>query len=211
MKGQPIPYSADEMAWLEANRLLSIADYHRAFVAAFGRDDVAAGNLHSLRKRKGWSTGRTGRFASGQAAWNKGKPHPPTGRARETQFKSGQRSGTAARNYKPIGYERLSKEGYVERKLHDGLPFRSRWRGVHLIRWEADHGPVPKGHALKSLDGDKGNTDPSNWTPVPRALLPRLNGRYGRGYDQAAPEVKPAILAIAKLEHRARTARKAAR
>jgi hypothetical protein len=35
--------------------------------------------------------------------------------------------------------------------------------------------------ALKCLDGNKQNTDPSNWEAVPRALLPRLAGgnRYG--------------------------------
>ena len=58
MKGQPIPYSAAEMAWLEEHRLLPIADYHAAFQAAFPRPDVSAANLHSLRKRKGWRTRR---------------------------------------------------------------------------------------------------------------------------------------------------------
>lgn len=46
MKGRAIPYSADEMAWLEANRLMVISDYHAAFVARFGRDDVSLINLH---------------------------------------------------------------------------------------------------------------------------------------------------------------------
>jgi hypothetical protein len=58
MKGQRISYSAAEMAWLEANRSMIISDYHRAFVAAFPRDDVTAGHLHSLRKRMGWKVGR---------------------------------------------------------------------------------------------------------------------------------------------------------
>ena len=40
------------------------------------------------------------------------------------------------------------------------------------------------------------------------ALAPRLNGRFGRGYDTAPPELKPTILAIAKLEHAARIKRK---
>ena len=73
--------------------------------------------------------------------------------------------------------------------------------------WEQAHGPVPDGMALKCL-GEKTNTDPANWVLVPRALLPRLNGRFGRGYDDAPAELKPAIMAVAKLEHGVR-ARKA--
>ena len=215
VKGRAIIYSEAEIKWLEANRTMPIGDYHAGFTAAFGRTDVTAVNLHSLRKRKGWRTGRTGRFDKGQASWNKGKAHPSRGRSVETQFKKGVRQGVAVKLYKPIGTERISKDGYVERKIHDGMPLQSRWRAVHLIRWEEAFGALPKGYALKCLDGDKGNTDPSNWTAIPRALLPRLNGgnqyRELLAFDQADPAVRPALLMIAKLEHRARGARKGTR
>lgn len=210
MKGHPIRYSADEMAWLEANRTMPISEYARAFNATFGRD-VAAANLHALRKRKGWKTGRTGCFTKGQEPHNKGKPCPEGvgGRhpnARRTQFTKGERRGVAVRLYKPIGTERITKDGYRERKVHDGLPLQSRWRAVHLIEWEAVNGQIPDGHCLKCLSGDKLNTDPSNWTLIPRAILPRLNGGARKtklAYGEAEPEVRPAILAIARVEHRA--------
>lgn len=217
MKGRHIPYSAEELAWLEANCRMVIGEYHRAFCERFGRTDATASNLHSLRKRKGWKTGRTGQFTKGQDAHNKGCAcEPGTGgrhpNARKTQFKPGVRQGVAAKLYKPIGTERLSRDGYVERKIHDGMPLQSRWRAVHLIRWEEANGPLPKGYALKCLDGNKQNTDPSNWEAVPRALLPRLAGgnRYRRvpDFDSAPAELKPTIMAIAKLEHKARQLRK---
>lgn len=216
MKGSAIPYSREERAWVEANKSLVITELHHAFCDRFGRSDVTAGNLHALRKREGWLTGRTGQFAKGQAPMNKGKPCEPGkgGRhpnARRTQFAKGERRGVAARLWKPIGTERLSKEGYLERKIHDDMPLQSRWRAVHLLNWEALHGPVPKGHALKCLDGIRTNTDPGNWEAVPRALLPRLNGgRHGNKpvFDRAPAELKPIILATAKLEHRARTIRR---
>lgn len=210
MKGRSIHYSAEELAWLEANRTLVIGDYHKGFCEAFGRVDVSAVNLNSLRKRKGWKTGRTGCFERGLVPHNKGKRCAPgTGghhpNARKTQFKKGHgRTGVAVKLWKPIGTERLSKEGYLERKIHDGMPLQSRWRFVHLVRWEEINGPIPAGMVLKCRDGDRLNTDPSNWDLIPRAMLPRLNGKHGRDYDHAPAELKPAIMAVAKLEHAAR-------
>lgn len=215
MKGHPIRYSAEEMAWLEENRALPISEYQAGFNAAFGRD-VAAANLHALRKRKGWKTGRTGHFAQGAEPHNKGKPCPEGvgGRhpnARKTQFRKGHgRSGVAATVYKPIGTERLSRDGYLERKIHDGMPLQSRWRAVHLIEWEAANGPVPEGYCLKCLDGNRLNTDPSNWEAIPRAVLPHLSARFGMRYDEAEPQVKPTIMAVAKLKHAAKEARRKA-
>lgn len=216
MKGVNIPYRADELAWLEANRSLIINDYHRAFCEAFGRDDVSSANLHALRKRKGWKTGRTGCFEKGLVPHNKGKPCAPGagGRhpnARKTQFRKGNRSGVAEAIYKPIGSERISKDGYIERKVHDGLPMQSRWQTVQKIRWEAINGPLPKGMFLKCRDGDRANTDPSNWEPLPRAVLPYLNGHRGFDYEAAEPEVRPAIIAVAKVRHAAKTAKSKAR
>ncbi len=206
MRGASIPYSAAELAWLEANRGLPIADYARAFNARFGRD-VSEQNLHGLRKRKGWRTGRTGRFSTGQASWNKGKPNPAARsnpKCRATQFKKGVRRGVAAAVYKPIGTTSMHASGYLQRKINDDLPLQARWRFVHLIDWEARNGPIPAGHALKCLDGDRTNIDPDNWELVPRGMLPRLNGKCGRDYDRSPAALKPTILAIAKLEHRAR-------
>jgi hypothetical protein len=159
----------------------------------------------ACRLRRGGDVGAAFRFKKGQTPANKGLRRPgwSPGRMKETQFVKGERRGVAVKLYKPIGTERVSKDGYLERKVHDGLPLQSRWRAVHRIRWEEIHGPVPKDMALKCL-GDKSNTDPSNWELVPRAILPRLNGIHGRGYDNAPAEVKPTIMAIAKLEHAAR-------
>lgn len=195
------------MAWLAANRTLPIADYHAQFSARFRRSDVSAPNLHALRKRKGWRTGRTGQYAPGQEPLNKGKRCAPGrgGRhpnARATQFRKGDRSGVARELYKPIGTERLTKDGYRQRKVHDGLPMHSRWQLVQRIEWEKLNGPIAPGYALKCLNGDKLNTDPTNWELVSRGVLARLNGgrfRKTLAFDDAAPEVKPTVLALAKL------------
>lgn len=122
------------------------------------------------------TNGRQGigtRFPKGHAPANKGLRRPGwgPGRMKATQFQHGVRQGVAVRLYKPIGTERLSKDGYRERKIHDGLPLQSRWRAVHLLLWEAANGPLPKGHAIAFLNGDKGDIRLDNLECITRREL----------------------------------------
>lgn len=211
MKGHWIKYSDEELSWVESRKNQPRHLLHSDFQRVFGRHDVSFENFKALCTRKGWKTGRTGCFEPGIVPHNKGKPMPfsPQGAAAcaRTQFKKGGRTGRAAQLYKPIGTERLTHDGYVERKIHDGEPKNTRWQLLHLIQWEERNGRLPDGHALKCLDGNRANTDPSNWEAIPRALLPRMNGRHGRNYETAPDKLKPTILAIAKLEHAVRVRR----
>jgi hypothetical protein len=218
MRGQGISYTAEEMAWLETNRMMVISDYHAAFVERFQRPEISALNLHGLRKRRGWKTGRTGCFVKGQTPMNKGKICPPGvgGRhpnAQKTQFRKGQ----LPHNTQGAGHERIdSKDGYIIMIVDEVNP----WTGAktspvhkHVHLWEQANGPVPEGHCLKCLDGNKLNTDPSNWELIPRGLLPRLNGGKATrvmAYDSAPAELKPALLAIAKIDHTIKQKRKSA-
>jgi hypothetical protein len=210
MKGRAIIYSGDEMAWLEANKTLIIGEYHAEFVKEFGRCDVSAINLHSLRKRKGWKTGRTGCFEKGQEPHNKGVlcPEGKGGRhpnARRTQF----RKGNQPHNTRYLGHERVSKDGYVEISIDETNPhtgFERRYVLKHLHLWEQKHGPVPEGMCLKAIDGNRHNTDPTNWIPIPRGVLPRLNGGKATrimAYDTAPDDLKPALLTLARVEQKA--------
>lgn len=209
MKGHWITYDAAEMVWLEANRLLPISAYHQAFNATFNRE-VSAVNLHALRKRKGWKTGRTGCFEKGLVPHNLGKPHPTRGRGAETQFKK----GGLPHNTKWLGHERVTTDGYVEISVAETNPhtgYERRYVLKHVWAWEAINGPMPAGFCLKCLT-DRTNTDPANWELIPRALLPRLNGgarKQHLAYEDAEPSVRPALLAIARIDHRARQLRRA--
>lgn len=123
--------------------------------------------------------GRRSRFQKGHVSANKGLRRPGysvgRGRMQETQFKKGSRSGVAVRLYKPIGTERLSKEGYRERKIHDGLPLQSRWRAVHLLVWEEANGPIPKGHAIWFRNRIRADVRLENLELITRAELARRN------------------------------------
>lgn len=70
----------------------------------------------------------------------------------------------------------------------------------HRWLWEKANGPIPKGMVLKSLDGNRLNTDPSNWILMTRAALARLTGMY-HAYDAAPAEIKPTMLAVARLKN----------
>lgn len=207
MKRAAIRYSETELAWIEARKSEPRRALHADFVARFGRGDVSLQNFKALCKRKGWMTGRTGRFVPGQPSLTKGMKMPSHPNSAKTQFKK----GGLPHNTRHLGHERLSKDGYVEISIAQTNPhtgYERRYVHKHRHLWEQENGPVPDGMVLKCLDGDKTNTDPANWELISRAMLPRLNGRFGRGYDSAPPEIKPVIMAVAKLEHSARCAKK---
>ena len=112
------------------------------------------------------NTGRTGRFEKGHATWNKGTKGLT--KANVTSFKKGQKP----HNYKPLGSERITKDGYCEIKVNDT---GRRWRSKHVLIYEKHHGKVPKGSAVIFLDGDKRNFDIDNLHLVTRNQLAMLN------------------------------------
>lgn len=206
-KGRAIRYSEAELVFIEALSRLPRKDLHQAFVTWSGRGDVSQTHLTSLCKRKGWLTGRTGCFPKGHEPQNKGKKMPFNPNSTRTQFKKGR----LPHNTRSAGHERADKNGYVWISVEETNPytgFERRYVMKHHWLWERENGPLPEGMCLKSVDGDRSNTDPSNWMAIPRALLPRLNARWSLSYNDAEPELKPYILAVAKLEHAAREAKR---
>jgi hypothetical protein len=207
MKGHHITYSEAELAWIKAHAQGLRRVVHAQFQEAFGRYDVNLSNYASICKRMGWLTGRTGRYEKGAVPLNKGQKMPFHPNSARTRFQKGQ----SPRNTKWLGHERVSKDGYVEISIAETNPhtgYERRYVLKHLHLWKQANGPLPKGHCLKCLDGNKQNTDPSNWEAVPRALLPKLAGRWGHSYDAAPAELKPTLLAVAKLQHKVREIRK---
>lgn len=89
------------------------------------------------------------RFQLGHTTWNKGTNWVAGGRSAETRFKKGSMSGAAQHNYKPVGALRISKDGYLERKVNDTHPVPARrWVAEHRLVWEAAFGPIPPDHIV---------------------------------------------------------------
>lgn len=198
-RGHRIPYTPKELAWIKKHCSMPRREARAVFCRKFSRSDVSLDNFKHLCTRKGWTTGRTGCFSKGVIPHSLGKKMAYNANCAKTQFKK----GGLPPNTKYLGHERVTVDGYVEISIADTNPrtgYSRRYVLKHRHLWEQQHGPVPDGYILKCLHGNRLNTDPSNWTPIPRGLLPFLNGHRGPNYDQAAPEVKTAILTLAKLK-----------
>jgi len=189
MKGQPIPYSSEELQWLSENRTLIIGDYHSRFAKKFGRKDVSATNLHALRKRKGWKTGRTGCYEKGNI------PHPNAGLSgpNKTSFKKGHKP----HNWKPVGSRRINVEGYIEVKTVEP----AKWEQLHVLNWVRENGPVPEGYCVTFIDGDKLNCEPGNLELLSRGELAVINKMGGKGIP---PELRVTAKLVAKVHSKRR-------
>lgn len=89
-----------------------------------------------------------GRFKPGLIPWNKGKKGWSAPGIERTQFKPGQRPHT----WRPIGTEVIREGGLLYRKVRDDGPTHRHYKAVHIMVWEAAHGPVPRGHAIVFRD-----------------------------------------------------------
>lgn len=119
-------------------------------------------------KRYNLTTGRTGRFEKGRVSWNKGTKGLTS--ANKTSFKK----GITPPNYRQVGSERITIDGYTEVKVKDP----NKWRLKQQIIWEAHNGEIPKGSTVIFADGNKLNFDIQNLLLVTRKQLLTLN-RYG--------------------------------
>lgn len=148
------------------------------------------------------NSGITGYFQKGKVSHNKSKKQSDymspeaVERTKATRFKSGQ----LPHNTKPIGYERVTKDGYVEVKVRmrpDRKNHIKNFIGKHIIVWERHNGPVPKGMCLRFLDGNKQNCSIENLQLVSRAEHLQLT-RSGYG-NSKNPEITKTGIALAKL------------
>lgn len=99
------------------------------------------------------------RFKPGQAPMNKGVKRPKgwaPGRMASTFFKAG-RPAHEARNYRPIGSLRMSRDGYLEQKVSDDpllMPVR-RWTAVHRLVWLSSGREIPEGYMVVFRPGQR--------------------------------------------------------
>ena len=150
---------------------------------------ISTASRHGLRNgrnsrfNQGWEPTK---FKKGHVPYNKGKKgvggYPPT------QFKKGNKPW----DYKPLGTERVNGYGYIDIKIADP----NKWRAKHILIWEANNGPVPKGYAVIFGDGDRRNFDLSNLLLVSRKELAVLNCK---GLIQNSAELTKTGIVVANI------------
>lgn len=177
--------------------------YAKAHRLGLKKSEAFLRSSASGRMQPGDNKGAATRFKSGQIPANKGLRMPSgwaPGRMVETQFKKG-RAASDAHNYLPIGSERLSKDGYLERKVTDDpslVPAR-RWEFVHRIMWKQAYGPIPDGHMVEFRDGNKTHLTLENFE-----LLSRAEHMRRHTIHRYPAEVKQAIRLVGKLKRKIR-------
>jgi len=146
--------------------------------------------------------GKATRFRPGGTPWNAGKAgYDAGGRSRQTRFRPGNRPAA----WVPVGSETTTPDGYRKRKIADGRqPSRRNWALLHVLNWEAAHGPVAPGHCIIFIDGDKANCAIENLACVSRRELAMINKR---GFADLPPALRPSAIALARLEVSAARAR----
>ncbi len=161
-------YSEEERAFL---REFVPGHSHKEITEEFNRNfsaNITVTQIASSIKRYNLNTGRTGRFEKGHEPANKGTHPKSVGRMIETQFKK----GNLPHNTKPMGYERITRDGYIEVKVSERPNRKTGERNFipkHRLIWEQINGPIPKGYIVIFLDGNSLNCVIENLALISRA------------------------------------------
>lgn len=132
--------------------------------------------------------GAVHRFKKGQEPPNKGKPMPDGvyQKAKATMFKK----GSTPANAKHDGYERLSKDGYIEVRVRQG-----KFRAKHHLIWEEINGPIPFGMIVVFRD-----KNPLNLSATNLELISRAENMKRNTFHRYPPELKQTIRLVSKLK-----------
>ena len=166
----------------------SYREIQKAFTEKFGWE-ISLGQVNSYIGNHHLNTGRTGRFQKGQEPPNKGKKGICAAGCEKTWFKKGH----IPANYRPIGSERVNKDGYIEVKVADP----NKWRLKHRVVWESVNGKIPKGYIIIFRDNDKTNTDINNLMLIKQGTHAVLNHT---GLCEYSGEFKETAVRIAELK-----------
>jgi len=183
----------EQFLWVRVNYPdMPVRVLTEAFNVEFDKQ-LTVDQLKTFVHNHGINSGRTGCFVKGQA-------RPPgsgmkPGETNSTSF----RKGSVPPNLKPLWDERFSSGELLmkvpQRNPYTGAPTRYLSKKVWV--WTHENGPVPQGHVLLSVDGDNCNCDIENIECITLPLHFRLNMHH---YKDAPAELKPSIMAMARLE-----------
>ena len=176
----------------------SYREIQKAFIEKFGWD-ITINQIRAYIGNHNLNTGRTGYFEKGHVPDNKGMKMPAEvyEKAKNTMFKKGH----APNNYRPVGSERINKDGYIEIKIKDP----KTWMLKHRFVWQQAHGEIPKDSVIIFKDGDKQNVALDNLILVKKSINAVLNQT---GLYKNTGETKETAIKIAELRKELTKAKK---
>lgn len=149
--------------------------------------NYSVNQMHRQYTKHKLHSGLTGRFENGHISWNTGKNIDYSKMSPESlenlqkiRFKKGHLPWTVL----PIGTERM-KHGFVYVKVADP----NIWKRKQIVVWEKYNGPVPKGHCVIFLNGDRNDFSIENLKLISKAEHLRLNEKHWRFEDRDLQEV----------------------
>lgn len=179
---------------LEHYKGCGTAEMARRLNTEFGMSYTAS-QIKSFYANHKLKCGLSARFEKGYVSFNKGRKGWYAPGTERTRFKK----GNLPANTKPIGYERITKDGYIEVKVkmrpsnhlcNDNFVFK------HRLVWEAANGPIPSGYVVIFRDGDKQNCELSNLCLIKRAGHRVMNKR---GLRSSNPDITDAGVLVARV------------
>ena len=131
--------------------------------------NITSRTIKSYKANNKLNSGLSGKFRKGQAPHNKGKKMPKEvyEKVKHTMFAK----GNVPPNHRPVGSERISKDGYIEVKVAEP----NKWRLKQRVVYEEAKGKIPEGCPIIFLDGNKRNFDIDNLRCITRSELLYLN------------------------------------
>ena len=115
--------------------------------------DLKVSQIESCKKNHNIMSGIDSRFKKGMIPYNKGKKGSMSPeqyeKCKATMFKK----GNIPQNHRPIGSERIDRDGYTYTKVAEP----NKWKLKHRLLWEEHNGPIPHKHRLIFADGNRQN------------------------------------------------------
>lgn len=146
--------------------------YNKAYELGLYKSAEFLGSNYSGRMMPGTKRGNPTRFKKGHTPHNKGiKGWDSGGRSKKTRFKRGNKPQT----WVPVGSEKISRKGILQRKISDTGYGPRDWQSDHKLLWEKHNGPVPSGHIVVFKNGNRADIRIENLELISRAENMRRN------------------------------------
>lgn len=167
----------------------SYKEIQKEFITRFGWE-ITISQVNSYIGNHKLNTGRTGYFPKGHVPENKGKKMSPEiyEKCKGTMFKK----GNIPSNHRPVGSERINRDGYIEIKIAEP----NKWMLKHRFIWQQVNGAIPNGHILIFRDNDKSNIALENLMLITRNENAVINHM---GLSETLGETKELAVTYAKL------------